>query len=112
MSNISKARQARIIKGDIFGKHDVTDEVADIRLLLAPLALEDVKTVRCLGLNYALHAKEVRLMQEGMHLVGEALLTVHIVGPPRAPVPSSIRKACPFWEFLAGKIVSLLKTYL
>lgn len=58
-NDISKANQARIIKGDIFGKHDVTDNLADIRLLLAPLALEDVKTVRCLGLNYELHAKEV-----------------------------------------------------
>jgi 2-keto-4-pentenoate hydratase/2-oxohepta-3-ene-1,7-dioic acid hydratase in catechol pathway len=33
--------------------------VVDIRHLLAPLAPEDVRTVRCLGLNYALHAKEV-----------------------------------------------------
>lgn len=32
--------------------------MADIRLLLAPLAAEDVKTVRCLGLNYEQHAKE------------------------------------------------------
>jgi hypothetical protein len=47
------------VKGDIFGKHDVTDQVADVRLLLAPLALEDIKTVRCLGLNYEQHAKEV-----------------------------------------------------
>jgi hypothetical protein len=39
----------------------VTDEVTDIRLLLAPLALEDVKTVRCLGLNYEQHAKEVSI---------------------------------------------------
>lgn len=30
-----------------------------MRLLLAPLAREDVKTVRCLGLNYEQHAKEV-----------------------------------------------------
>ncbi|KAH6650271.1 hypothetical protein F5144DRAFT_588788 [Chaetomium tenue] len=58
ISDISKARQARIITGDIFGKHDVTDQVADIRTLLAPLAPEDVRTVRCLGLNYAAHAKE------------------------------------------------------
>jgi hypothetical protein len=36
----------------------VTDQVADVKQILAPLALEDVKTVRCLGLNYALHAKE------------------------------------------------------
>ncbi|KAK3341106.1 fumarylacetoacetate hydrolase family protein [Lasiosphaeria hispida] len=61
ISDISKARQARIVKGDIFGIHDVTDDVADIRLLLAPLALDDVRTVRCLGLNYALHAKESKM---------------------------------------------------
>ncbi len=61
VTDISKARHARIIKGDIFGSYQVTDQVSDIRLLLAPLALEDVRTVRCLGLNYALHAKEVRL---------------------------------------------------
>lgn len=36
----------------------MTDEVADIRMFLAPLAPEDVRTVRCLGLNYAKHAHE------------------------------------------------------
>jgi hypothetical protein len=59
VTDISKARQARIVQGDIFGQHHVTDQVADIRMLLAPLAPEDVRTVRCLGLNYAAHAKEV-----------------------------------------------------
>jgi len=54
----AKASQARIIKGDIFGKHQVTNDIAEIRLLLQPLAHPDVGTVRCLGLNYALHAKE------------------------------------------------------
>ena len=47
-----------MIGGDIFGKHDVTGQVASVRLLLAPLAAEDVRTVRCLGLNYEQHAKE------------------------------------------------------
>ncbi|KAL2154449.1 hypothetical protein VTH82DRAFT_3125 [Thermothelomyces myriococcoides] len=61
VTDISKARQARVIKGDIFGKHDVTDQVVDIRTLLAPLAPEDVRTVRCLGLNYAAHAKESKM---------------------------------------------------
>ncbi|KAL2141838.1 hypothetical protein VTI28DRAFT_1874 [Corynascus sepedonium] len=61
VTDISKARQARIVKGDIFGKHDVTDQIADIRMLLAPLAPEDVRTVRCLGLNYAAHAKESKM---------------------------------------------------
>ena len=60
VTDIAKAKHAHIIKGDIFGKHDVTDQIADIRLLLAPLAPEDVRTVRCLGLNYEKHAKEVR----------------------------------------------------
>lgn len=59
MTDISQAKQARIVEGSIFGKHEVTDKVADIRLLLAPLAAEDVKTVRCLGLNYEQHANEV-----------------------------------------------------
>ncbi|TEA21196.1 Fumarylacetoacetate hydrolase domain-containing protein 2-like protein [Colletotrichum sidae] len=58
VSDIAKATQARIVTGDIFGRHDVTENVADIRLLLSPLAPEHVKTVRCLGLNYANHAKE------------------------------------------------------
>lgn len=59
MVDISKARQAKVVTGDIFGRHEVTDHVADIRLLLAPLAPEHARTVRCLGLNYMMHAKEV-----------------------------------------------------
>ena len=59
ITDIAKAKQAKVIQGQIFGRHDVTDHVADIRILLAPLANEDVKTVRCLGLNYEQHAKEV-----------------------------------------------------
>jgi hypothetical protein len=64
VSDISKAKQAKIIQGQIFGKHEVTDQITDIRLLLAPLAPEDVKTVRCLGLNYEQHAKEVCTINE------------------------------------------------
>ncbi|KAJ6155045.1 hypothetical protein N7470_005611 [Penicillium chermesinum] len=58
VSDISKATQAKVIQGDIFGDHKVTEQVADIRLLLAPLARQDIAAVRCLGLNYAQHAKE------------------------------------------------------
>ncbi|KAI9670409.1 MAG: hypothetical protein M1817_004452 [Caeruleum heppii] len=61
VSNIIKASQARIINGDIFGKHVVTDQIANVKALLAPLAREDVGTVRCLGLNYAQHAKETNM---------------------------------------------------
>lgn len=60
-TDISRASQAKIINGHIFGQYTVTDQIADIRLLLAPLAPEDVKTVRCLGLNYEKHAKESNL---------------------------------------------------
>ncbi|KAK5630064.1 hypothetical protein RRF57_005779 [Xylaria bambusicola] len=60
VTNIAQTKKAKVITGDIFGKHEVTENVADVRLLLAPLAPEDVKTVRCLGLNYALHAKEYK----------------------------------------------------
>jgi len=50
-----------VIKGDIFGAHTVTDQVQDVRLLLSPLARDDVKTVRCLGLNYEQHAHETNM---------------------------------------------------
>ncbi|QKD52147.1 uncharacterized protein FOBCDRAFT_271891 [Fusarium oxysporum Fo47] len=63
VADISRSKRARIITGDIFGKHHVTDQVVDIRLLLPPLAPSDVGTVRCVGLNYANHAKEANMEQ-------------------------------------------------
>ncbi|UNI15118.1 hypothetical protein JDV02_001684 [Purpureocillium takamizusanense] len=57
-TDVSKSTRARVIAGDIFGRHHVTEQVVDIRLLLPPLAPSDVGTVRCLGLNYADHARE------------------------------------------------------
>lgn len=60
-TNIANATQARVIKGDIFSKHDVTDQVAQIRILLSPIAREDVRSVRCLGLNYEQHARESKM---------------------------------------------------
>ncbi|KAK6954048.1 hypothetical protein Daesc_004010 [Daldinia eschscholtzii] len=104
VTDIAKTKKARVIKGDIFGKHEVTDQVADVRLLLAPLALEDVKTVRCLGLNYALHAKEYKpvtslsgptdpipihpIAQEELGLDYEVELVV-IIGKEAKDVPES-----------------------
>jgi 2-keto-4-pentenoate hydratase/2-oxohepta-3-ene-1,7-dioic acid hydratase in catechol pathway len=57
-SDIAKVTRAQIIQGDIFGQHRVTDQVAEVKLLLAPLARRNIRTVRCLGLNYEQHAKE------------------------------------------------------
>ena len=61
VADVGKARQARVIQGSIFGSHKVTDEVVEIKQLLTPLAREDVKTVRCLGLNYEKHAREANM---------------------------------------------------
>lgn len=61
MSDISKATKARVIEGDIFGQYRVTDQIADVRMLLAPLARKDIGTVRGLGLNYEQHAKEANM---------------------------------------------------
>lgn len=52
--------QARVISGDdIFdttGKTRITDEVVDVKTVLAPLAQEEVPILRCVGLNYAKHS--------------------------------------------------------
>ncbi|PGH10822.1 hypothetical protein AJ80_07373 [Polytolypa hystricis UAMH7299] len=58
ITDISKATSARVIKGEIFGSHTVTDTTAEIKHLLSPLARTDIRTIRCLGLNYAQHARE------------------------------------------------------
>jgi 2-keto-4-pentenoate hydratase/2-oxohepta-3-ene-1,7-dioic acid hydratase in catechol pathway len=58
ITDLSKATKARVIDGDIFGAHTVTDRVVSVEHLLAPLSQSQVGTVRCLGLNYANHAKE------------------------------------------------------
>jgi 2-keto-4-pentenoate hydratase/2-oxohepta-3-ene-1,7-dioic acid hydratase in catechol pathway len=61
ITDIAKATQAHVIQGDIFGQHRITEQIADVRMLLAPLARKDIRTVRCLGLNYEQHAKESNL---------------------------------------------------
>lgn len=50
-----------MIQGDIFGQHQVTEQIAEVRTLLAPLDRKDIGTVRGLGLNYEQHAKESNL---------------------------------------------------
>jgi 2-keto-4-pentenoate hydratase/2-oxohepta-3-ene-1,7-dioic acid hydratase in catechol pathway len=61
ITDLSRTRSARVITGDIFGAHTVTERVLGVEHLLAPLPQEAVRTVRCLGLNYANHAKEARM---------------------------------------------------
>jgi len=47
-----KATEAKIIEGDIFSTYSVTNKTVEIKELLCPIALKDVRTLRCLGLNY------------------------------------------------------------
>lgn len=44
------------IEGDIFGEHRVTAEIADVKMLLAPVA---PAAILCIGLNYRRHAAEM-----------------------------------------------------
>jgi len=60
-SDLTHVAQARVIRGRPWEKHEITDQVKDVRLLLSPLAREDVQTVRCLGLNYEQHAHETNM---------------------------------------------------
>lgn len=63
VSDAAKATKAKPIVGDIFSTSArvVENKVLDVKKLLAPLDMRDVRTVRCLGLNYAAHAKEVNI---------------------------------------------------
>ncbi|KAK4981591.1 hypothetical protein LTR66_009863 [Elasticomyces elasticus] len=60
-NDLTRVTQAKVIRGSPWGRHEVTDQVADVRTLLAPLAREDIQTVRCLGLNYERHAREANM---------------------------------------------------
>lgn len=46
---------SRLIAGDIFGRFEVTDKMADVRKLLAPIVPTGIL---CIGLNYRRHAAE------------------------------------------------------
>jgi 2-keto-4-pentenoate hydratase/2-oxohepta-3-ene-1,7-dioic acid hydratase in catechol pathway len=57
----SKSTRARVIKGDILTDFSITNEVKPIKKLLAPLPSERVRTVRCVGFNYAAHDQEANI---------------------------------------------------
>lgn len=58
VTDISQSKTAKVITGDPFNEHKVTDEIVQVKTLLCPLQPERIGTVRCLGLNYAQHAIE------------------------------------------------------
>jgi 2-keto-4-pentenoate hydratase/2-oxohepta-3-ene-1,7-dioic acid hydratase in catechol pathway len=55
LGEVIDAHSARVIEGDLFAPHRVTDRVARIDKLLAPLVPVDIL---CIGLNYREHAAE------------------------------------------------------
>ncbi|KAF5379401.1 hypothetical protein D9615_006573 [Tricholomella constricta] len=57
-TDAAKSTHAHVIKGDILGDFEITDEVKKIKKLLSPLPSERVRTVRCVGLNYVAHINE------------------------------------------------------
>ena len=91
-TDLAATKQAHVIKGDIFGKYDVTEQVADVRLLLAPIARDDVKSVRCLGLNYEQHAKETNMPLPKYPILFYKPIT-SLAGPfDNIPVPESAQE--------------------
>ncbi|KAJ3883721.1 hypothetical protein F5879DRAFT_1007663 [Lentinula edodes] len=60
-TDASKSTSARVIQGDIFSNFTVTQEIKNITTLLAPMAPEKTRTVRCVGFNYAAHAEEANI---------------------------------------------------
>ncbi|KAG6897973.1 hypothetical protein C0992_007927 [Termitomyces sp. T32_za158] len=57
-TDASKSTSAKVIQGDILGEFTITDQVKPIKKLLSPLPNERVRTVRCVGFNYAAHDDE------------------------------------------------------
>ncbi|KAF2433298.1 hypothetical protein EJ08DRAFT_647359 [Tothia fuscella] len=93
ITDIGKARQARVIRGSPFTTHEVTDQVEDVRMLLSPLARDDIKTVRCLGLNYAEHARESKMPIPKYPILFYKPVTA-VSGPfDPIPVPSQAQEA-------------------
>ncbi|MCJ1471733.1 hypothetical protein MMC13_000373 [Lambiella insularis] len=97
VSDIAKSTQARVIQGDIFGTHDVTDQIAEIHTLLAPLSSRDVGSVRCLGLNYAKHAKESNLPLPTHPILFHKPPTA--LSSPHAPIPVPLPAQLPGLDY-------------
>ncbi|EAU84454.1 fumarylacetoacetate hydrolase [Coprinopsis cinerea okayama7 len=62
----------------------VTNSVLTVKTLLSPLSREDIKIVRCLGLNYSDHAEEAKMAKPAFPILFYKPVT-SIIGP-NAPV--------------------------
>lgn len=60
VTSADKLRARVLSDGDIYdttGKTKLTDEIAVVERILAPVAASEVPILRCVGLNYATHSK-------------------------------------------------------
>ncbi len=54
-------KSAQVIEGNPLGEHKVTERSIGIKKILSPLDPAQVRSVRCLGLNYRAHAIEAKM---------------------------------------------------
>ncbi|KXN90733.1 Fumarylacetoacetate hydrolase domain-containing protein 2 [Leucoagaricus sp. SymC.cos] len=60
-TDASKSTSAHVITGDILGDFQITNQVKPIKKLLSPIDSQRVRTVRCVGFNYAAHDQEANI---------------------------------------------------
>ena len=78
--------EARLIRGDLFGAYDLTDETAAVRRLLAPI--EPVNVI-AIGLNYRRHAEESGLAAPDAPVIFVKLTTSVITTGEPIVLPAS-----------------------
>jgi 2-keto-4-pentenoate hydratase/2-oxohepta-3-ene-1,7-dioic acid hydratase in catechol pathway len=88
--------QARILEGediyDTTGKTVLTEQTAQVKRVLSPLAQNDVPILRCVGLNYAKHS-ESSLIRKTQNNYKLTLLLVKEAGRKPPPFPFIFFKA-------------------
>ncbi|KAJ7686771.1 hypothetical protein B0H17DRAFT_1332603 [Mycena rosella] len=84
-TDAAHSTQAKVITGDILGNFTVTNQVKTIKTLLAPLAPERIRTVRCVGFNYVAHAMEANVTIPQFPILFYKPWTA--LSTPSAPIP-------------------------
>ncbi|PRT56237.1 Fumarylacetoacetate hydrolase domain-containing protein 2 [Wickerhamiella sorbophila] len=83
-TNVNNARHARVIIGNPFGSYTL-GKIRVVHELLAPMTLDQVRTIRCLGLNYRTHAHEAGMKEPEYPVLFYKPPTA--VGGPRDHIP-------------------------
>lgn len=83
-TNVVNARHARLLIGNPFGSYTL-GKIRVVHELLAPMTLDQVRTVRCLGINYKTHAQETGIKEPEYPILFYKPPTA--VGGPRDHIP-------------------------